>query len=323
MIYYGGNDYRDYLAHHGIVGMRWGIRRYQPYPGEYRGNGKFIGKKTASETADAVVKEFENQQKRNGQSRRVDVKLTNKELKRGTRPYYLREAHTIPKGTTIYRVSTDPREPVSGEKYVSYLDVDRNHYHNGWVRRTQRKDIAYEHAYELQEDINVPSRQELSDVINDVVKKNKALERDTVNKWLDMTMDAESKWYRGMVEENGREVYSEKKYQEYVDDCVKQYSNMTPNQMYFYTAQTFGTNKEIKSKVIDELKKRGYNAMTDEASVGGQNGFGAEGGDPLVIFDGNVLQRTGTMTLKNSNEVKANRKDNAFREKVERRGGVW
>ena len=38
----------DKIQHHGIKGMKWGVRRYQPYPKGQRNAGKFLdaGKKT-------------------------------------------------------------------------------------------------------------------------------------------------------------------------------------------------------------------------------------------------------------------------------------
>lgn len=54
-----GRVRNDELYHHGILGMHWGIRRFQPYPSGYHGDGKYVGKRLKNRTP-AKVSEVKN-----------------------------------------------------------------------------------------------------------------------------------------------------------------------------------------------------------------------------------------------------------------------
>lgn len=43
------DDVEDIIKHYGVLGMKWGIRRYQPYPKGKGHKGRFLGLKSRSQ----------------------------------------------------------------------------------------------------------------------------------------------------------------------------------------------------------------------------------------------------------------------------------
>lgn len=69
------------LQHHGIMGMKWGVRRFQPYPEGYTGEGKFTGSKHQAKKG--IRKAAEYQSDINWRERNQKVKADRQLFKTG------------------------------------------------------------------------------------------------------------------------------------------------------------------------------------------------------------------------------------------------
>ena len=196
--------------------------------------------------------------------------------------------HVIPKGTKMYRVTVNDTESTKGSKYVTYLKVDRDHYRGSYadgIRSNSGKNLSdnlYEKTYKLKENLYVPSRVELEQVHHKVMSDPKTREKifkayfdiavqDDIDLWEDPSLT--EKDFVRIGKERARE-------------SLKRYSSMKSSEVFDIASKVLGTQPKYKEAIIAELRKQGYNAMVDEASVGGRNGYMPEGVEPLIIFDG-------------------------------------
>lgn len=305
----------DELMHYGVLGMHWGIRRYQPYP-KTGPDGKFIGK---------LPKYRRNADKT------------------------IRSPHRIPKGTKMYRMTTVSNETPKGSTYVTFRKQDRNFYRI-YSRQQHKDQKTYEQEMEAKEDINIPSVKEQNDVIRDILKDPKQIAKakkaveefgirsrvgdanlndaksaaNAISKaFKKAKIDPDRDSFQWRVTDKNFEVMHESGKVTSVPMKGKDVmakariassglayirgKNLADHMMSTQASHDIGYmglmyNKQLKEKMIKKLSDRGYNAMVDQAGIGviknDQGKVGREGYETLIVFD-----REKTLSNKKIQEV--------------------
>lgn len=296
--------YPNELYHHGIRGQKWGIRRYQNPDGSLTPEGR---------------KRY----------MKIMNKAVNKPKKLDRVKMGLTQRRTIPAGTIMYRTSAVKNEQKKpGESaYVTYLQPERNLYKGGWIRQTAGTDKVYEKTYQLKTDLTIPSRSTCEGEIKKLMK-NPELRKEVFKGYIEIAFPKNS--YRRdseIVRMVGDDIYENKKAYSKAEkqwlakkgkQIADEFKTMPIDEAAFNVQLSFGLAPKTKAKLIENLKKQGYNAMVDEASVGGRFNFAREGVDPLLIFDANNLAPIKEETIRENEEQQYLNDYYAYKNKMRR-----
>lgn len=274
------------IYHHGVKGMKWGVRRYQNKDGTLTSAGK------KRYRAQKQVQKYDaTEPKKNG--------------------YYSDEFNhdrTLKKGSLVYRYSSKDNEQNEGGTFVYFTKNDDyeygSHTMDGLV--TGDKSADYKYMLQAKKDIRIPSIQNMMKTYIGMIYldelKGKAITGETA-------LRLGKNKLTSFLDENGKltlEQAQSKLYDEVSNNTYSSFRRFM-NSTLKGSSRDLGTSGE---EYVKRLQEKGYDAMPDLFDNTGFNKDGYTNIDnPIFIFD-----RASSLAVKGVNNALSK---NSFTEKYE------
>lgn len=133
------NQYSEFLQHHGIKGMHWGIRRFQPYPKGHKG-GKEVGEAGKSK----------REKKKNKVERKIEKAYSKYDKKRRTanglyaKGDFNKSIASIPFASNYYKKRADKWYAKADKKMKKVIRLERKgaKYYKKMKKKFDKMDIV-------------------------------------------------------------------------------------------------------------------------------------------------------------------------------------
>lgn len=217
------------LKHHGILGMKWGVRRYQNKDGSLTPEGRARIKEVSKDRYETTYRPIQDSIRSAG-IKRISGSDTD----------------VIPKGTSIYRIANSAEPINERRKYVSVTDNDRLNYNEMWdmIGIDFTKPIS-EYTYSSSKDLKVATGKKVVEHIIDKYSNTK------YKQLLDDLELAGYSYEPGVFDPN---------YRNPEDNWIHEFNEKGSDKIHDEVSHFM---KYHGDKVVSDFKELGYDAIID------------------------------------------------------------